>query len=166
MAIMISIRFIRQQNSSGLGAAPLDFVVSIVFLLHYCMCTSSLVLLPALRISHLRLLAFHQHCNYSCIGAKINLSFVCFHCNGSAVCEYLKVPCPTPALRANSLHTSAIPVFLYHMLPGLKHVYTKVTFQRQTAFILFPLHPSPLFPRNNECQNAALKLFLLCHSAY
>lgn len=28
------------------------------------------------------------------------------------------------------------------------------------------IHPSSLFPHNKECHNAALKLFLLCYSAY
>lgn len=92
MAITTSIRLLRQQNN--LGAAPLDFVVSIVFVLHDCVCTSSLVLLSALSISHLRLLAFHQHCreHYNCIGAIIK--FCLFPCKGSArlwqTCECLK----------------------------------------------------------------------------
>lgn len=73
------------------------------------MCASSLVLLSALRISHLRLLAFHQHCSehYTCTGAVIKFCLFPLQrkCKTGAACECLKVPCPTPALTVNSLHT-------------------------------------------------------------
>lgn len=105
---------IRQQNSLSLGAAPLDSVVPIVFL-HDCMCTSSLVLLSALRIAHLRLLAFHQHCSEHCTTAALVLwlIFVFFlqrKCKTVAACEGLKAPHPTPALTVNSLHANATQV--------------------------------------------------------
>lgn len=105
----------------GSGGCSSRFVVSTVFLLHDCVCTSSLVLLPALRISHLRLRAFHQHCSehYSCIVAMINFCLFPLQrkCKTVAACECLKVPCPTPALTVNSLHTSAMHVSFITLYP-------------------------------------------------
>lgn len=142
---MISIRLIRQQNRLGLGAAPLD----LLFLLSSsCMtvCTSSLVLLPALRISHLRLRAFHQHCSehYSCIVAMINFCLFPLQrkCKTVAACECLKVPCPTPALTVNSLHTSAMHVSFITLYPVWNMFTPKSFFRgRQHSFYSHSIHP-------------------------
>lgn len=123
------------------------------------MCASSLVLLSALRISHLRLLAFHQHCSehYSCIGAVIKFCLFPLQrkCKTGAACECLKVLCPTPALTVNSLHTSVIQVSF-------------ATFQRQTInFIHTPsIPPFPMQQGVPECCTFLTLLFSLLGSTW